>query len=343
MANQMITGRARRVLKLVVENYIRTGQPIGSKTIARHALHAVSSATIRKVMADLEQAGYLHSPYTSSGRVPTESAYRMFVDHCLARSPIANHVVKQFRYQLTPDKDHSTLMHSVSNLLSRVTGLLSMVTLPQPKQLLLQRIECLPLAGQRILMVIVREGQGVQSYVLPIQGTYSDQELKQVSAYLTYLGQGKSLMGMRQYLAESLQKDTQQASLFAHILNAAFLRALATLEEERDYILSGYQYLLDLATERGLGHLREVFDVLSQKQEILMLLDKCLSFEGVQTYIGHEVGEAAFLGCSVVTAPYSMRGKKVGTLGVVGPSRMMYSKVIPLVDFSAKSLSNALN
>jgi heat-inducible transcriptional repressor len=340
----IINERAQHLLKVLVERYIRDGQPVGSRTLAEETALGLSSATIRNVLADLEDHGYLRSPHTSAGRVPTAKGYRLFVDSLLTMQPLDQTALVQFKQQLKLDQNVSELAATASNLLSDVTRMAGLVMLPKRERLLLRHVEFLPLSENRVLVILVFNEHEVQNRVIYTDRIYSPSELQQAANYLTAIYAGQNISQIRQQLLNAMQTDREDIS---HLMQTAIEVANKALTKpassDQDYVLAGQSHLLELADEGGVMRLRQIFEAFTQKRDILHLLDQCLSAEGLQIYIGEESGYAALDECSIVTAPYSLQGKTVGVLGVIGPTRMSYDRIIPIVDVTAKLLSAALN
>lgn len=338
MTAKPINDRALQILKIIVERYIREGQPVGSKSLAEQNVMSLSSASIRNIMADLEEAGYLHSPHTSAGRVPTIQGYRLFVDSLLTVQPLQQIEVQQLESQLGAANDLHSLVASASNMLSMVTQLAGIVTLPRRQQLTLRQVEFLPLSAKRILVVLVTNEYEVQNRIINIDRTYSASELQQAGNFLTHHFAGKELTDIRQALYSAMQNDRKNVEQMMQPVMEMADKAF-TEEERMDYVLVGEANLFSVADEVGIKGLRSLFEAFNQKRDILHLLDQCLNAQGVQIFIGEESGYQAFDTCSLVTAPYHAGGKIVGVLGVIGPTRMPYERVISAVDITSKLLS----
>lgn len=338
-----INDRALAVLKRVVERYIIEGQPVGSKVLAEENAGgmALSPATLRHVMADLEEAGYLHSPHPSAGRVPTVHGYRLFINQLLQIQPLEQSLVQTMQSQLTTATESAVLVENASRMLAGITQLAGVVTLPKREHFILRHIEFLPLSDQRILAVLVLNDCEIQNRIIYSDRPYTRAELQQAGNYLTATYAGKEWLTIRQEMAQQFQQDRQ--SMQASLKNSLDLVEQAFNDEAGgDYLLAGESNLLLLAEQAGMHKLRDLFSTLSQKRTILDLLDACLRTEGVQIFIGQESGYAVFDECSIITAPYSVDGKVLGVLGVIGPTRIAYERIIPAVDVTAKLLSAAL-
>lgn len=334
--------REQYILKALIERYIREGQPVGSKALAEEGAIALSSATIRNVLAELEDAGYIFSPHTSAGRVPTVSGYRFFIDTLLTLKPIDAAQIAHYKLQLRGKMSVSELMQSTSHLLSGVTHQVGLVTLPRLEQMILRHVEFLPLSQQRVLIILVLNEQDVQNRIIETDRVYSASELEQAANYLNAQFAGKDLPFIRKELLDALQSDKEQLNQGMDVVLDMATGLLEEQSDQDDVMVAGHSNLLDLASTRGIDSLKGLFDAFSQKRDILHLLDQCLRVDGVQIFVGEESGHKILEDCSVITAPYFADGQILGVLGVVGPTRMDYERVIPIVDMTAKLLSTAL-
>lgn len=344
MGEITVNQRAQQVLKILVERYIQEGLPIGSKTIAEEYALGLSSASIRNILADLEAAGLLTSPHTSAGRIPTALGYRLFVNGLLTVKPLDGQAVQELKTKLDPDLNATSLIQSASSLLSGLTQLIGVVTLPRANRMELRQVEFLPLSGNRVLVILVINNREVQNRVIYTDRVYSQSELQQAANYLNTHCAGKDLSSARSELLLGLEsdRDNLQTLLQAAIdvANKAFPNCT---EASKDCAIAGQNNFLNYTKESSLERLRALFDAFTQKQEILTLLDHALDADGIQIFIGKESGYETFDECSIVTSSYSVNGQLVGSLGVIGPTRMPYDRVISAVDVTAKLLSAALN
>lgn len=340
-----INQREQQILKTLVERYIQDGTPIGSKTLAEESTLGLSPATIRSILADLESAGYLISPHTSAGRIPTTSGYRFFVNSLLETKPLESDEVDTLKTKLDPDLAMPNLLQSASSLLSNLTQLAGIVALPRRNRIELRQVEFLALSGNRVLVILVLNNREVQNRIIYTDRIYSKSELQQAANYLNAHFAGKSLLTIRTELMKDIRKDRDT---MAQLLQAAIdvgRKAFDTASEvTKDYIMAGQNHLLN-CSQNGIDpdRMRILFDALTEKEEILNLLDHALEAEGIQIYIGKEAGYEVLDECSIVTASYSVDGQLLGSLGVIGLTRMPYDRVISAVDMTAKLLSAALN
>lgn len=338
----VISQRASVLLKTLVEQHIRDGQPVGSGTLLKAAGLPVSAATIRNVMSDLEERGYLHSPHTSAGRVPTALGYRLFVDTLLQVQPLADEAVSAMRAELNPDKSATELVQAASMLLSNVTAQAGLVTVPRQEADQLRQVEFLPLSGDRVLVILVINEREVQNRIIHTQRPFTEEQLRVAAAVVNqrYAGQALNLVKGR-ILREMEEARSQIDSYLEDTLDLAS-KALDQTESEDEYVMAGESRLLGSATADELSKLRDLFDSFEQKKDLLHLLERCTRAEGVQIFIGEEAGYEVFGDYSVVTAPYHNDTRTLGVLGVIGPTRMAYERVIPIVDVTARMLSSAL-
>lgn len=343
MSETPVNQRAQQVLKILVERYILDGHPIGSKTIAEEYGLGVSSATIRHILADLEGAGYLTSPHTSAGRIPTSLGYRLFVNSLLTIKPLAEVDLKDMKEQLNPDLTLANLLQSASTLLSTITQLTGVVALPRRNRIELRQVEFLPLSSNRVLVILVLNNREVQNRIIYTDRVYSPAELVEVANFLNTHYIGKDLLTIRQEISIAIRQERDNMAELLHRVNEVTDKAFVPAEENgKDCVIAGQNNLLS-SGEADLERVRVLFDAITQKQEILNLLDQALEAEGVQIFIGKESGYQAFDDCSIITASYAVDGQLVGSLGVIGPTRMSYDRVISAVDVTAKLLSAALN
>jgi heat-inducible transcriptional repressor len=341
MSNQL-DPRAAALLKLLIERHLHDGQPVGSRTLARAFPVELSPATIRNVMADLEDLGFVASPHTSAGRIPTQAGYRYFVDALLAPEPLAADEQARIADELLPrNKSSADMLQTVSGLLSRLSSMAGVVTVPRRNVSVLRRIEFLNLSGGRVLAILVVNQREVQNRVLDMGRDYTAQELERYANIINEAFAGRDLLSLRRTLAEEFSEAQTRVN---QLLGEASRLADAALrsDEADDYVIAGGTNLLGFQELADVGRLRRLFDVLDQKRELLELFDQCLGASGVQIFIGGESGYQVLDGCSLVTAPYTIDGQVAGVLGVIGPTRMAYQRIIPLVSETARLLGTGL-
>ncbi|WP_299454506.1 heat-inducible transcriptional repressor HrcA [uncultured Pigmentiphaga sp.] len=329
--------RARALLKALIERYISDGQPVGSRTLSK--VFDLSPATIRNVMADLEEHGLIHSPHTSAGRVPTPRGYRMFVDSLLTVQPYevseASHI-----QNMLPSAEPQRVIAAAASLLSNLTHFAGVVMAPKRSQVFRQ-IEFIRLSERRVLLIIVTPEGDVQNRILSVQRDYSSSELTEAANFFNQHFSGKSFDDARQLLQKELSRLRDDISkLMAQAVDASVEAA----SENEGVVISGELNLLgvsDLASD--MDKLRKMFELFEKKTDLMQLFDMSSRAQGVQIYIGGDSQLVPMEEVSIITAPYGVDGKVVGTVGVIGPTRMSYERVIPIVDITARLLSNALS
>jgi len=342
-AKAPLNERAQHLLRALVHRYIRDGQPVGSRALTRDAGVDLSAASIRNVMADLEEAGYVQSPHTSAGRIPTDRGYRFFVDSLLKVRSAHGLDAESLRIRLDGGQDTDSLVDSASNLLSGLTHLAGVVMLPKRDAGAIRHIEFLPLNERRILAILVLNDHEVQNRVIEVDRDYSATELQQVSNYLSAEFTGKSIGEVRRGLLEAMQADQQHVNTLMTSAIAVAREVFSGQDEAvDDFVMAGETNLMTFAELSSVEKLKELFDAFGRKRDILHLLDRSLSADGVQIFIGQESGYRAFDGVSLVTSTYQSDDEVLGVLGVIGPTRMEYDRVIPIVDVTARLLGHAL-
>src|SRR5579883_1162364 len=347
---EQLSERAQHLLRILIESYIRDGQPVGSRSLSRESGLQLSSATIRNVMADLEELGFVASPHTSAGRIPTDKGYRFFVDTLLQVQPVEEAAAAEIRRQLegrpleAARESSKDLIATVSQLLSSVTRLAGVVTLPRAAEASITQIEFVGLSENRVLVVLVYGEREVQNRIIQLERYYSPDELKRASNFLNEKFRGRTLPQVRQEILAELSETREH-------LNRVMLDAITVAqhvfegdgEPPLDYVIAGETNLMGVAELSSVEKLRRLFEAFNEKHAFLHLLDQSLKAQGIQIFIGHESGYQILDDCSVVTAPYALGEQNVGVLGVIGPTRMAYERVIPIVDVTAKLLGAALN
>jgi len=329
--------RARSLLTALIERYIAEGQPVGSRTLSK--IFDLSPATIRNVMADLEELGLIHSPHTSAGRVPTPRGYRMFVDTLLAARPLEVVPPSEIR-TLLPASEPTRAVNAAAALLSNLTQFAGVVLTPKRTQIFRQ-IEFIRLSDKRVLLIIVTPDGDVQNRILFVSRDYSDQELLEAGNFFNVHFAGKSFDAVRRTLATELAQLRDDIS---RLMQAAVEAGTEALEDGEAVVISGERKLLDVTDiASDMDRLRKMFALFEKKTDLLQLLDVSSRAQGVQIYIGGDSRLVPMEDLSVITAPYGVDGRVVGTLGVIGPTRMAYERVIPIVDITARLLSNALS
>ena len=344
MTNPLILNdRAAILLKQLVASYINDGQPVGSKQLAQDAGLSISSATIRNVMSGLEDKGLVISPHTSAGRIPTEQGLRLFVDNLLEVQPIEAGLIEQMAQKLDPDKDMTELVAEASQLVSEMTQMAGVISVPKQTNVTLRHIEFLPLPEKRILAIMVTNEKDVQNKVLHLDREYTASELQHASNFLNQQFTGQGVREIRESLLSDLDSTRRDVDNVMKTAVEVADRALSSDDLEKpEFIVQGEKNLVRYSDNTDRKQLQNLFEIFDRKREMLGLFDRCVQDEGVKIFIGHEAGFEGFGDCSVISAPYSIAGQTIGVLGVIGPARMNYNQVIPIVDVTARLLSNAL-
>ena len=339
--------RAQNLLKLLVEQYIRDGQPVGSRTLSRDSNLDLSPATIRNVMADLEEMGLIRSPHTSAGRVPTVRGYRVFVDDLLAVQPLESDEVSRLAGDLEVEVRSAPgaqeVVEAASRMLSEFTRFVGVVTVPRKSHEFLRHVEFLPLSGSRVLVVLVLNQQEVQNRIIATDRPYSAGELVQAANYLNTHFAGRDLDDVRHEILRDLRATGDRLNEMTASVVEMAEKGLRIDDPGGDYVVRGHTNLMDQGDPEEIERLRHLFDAFAEKRMLLHLLDRSQDAEGVQLFIGEESGYDVLDRYSVVTSRYEVDSEVVGVLGVIGPTRMAYERIIPVVDITARLLGAALN
>jgi heat-inducible transcriptional repressor len=330
------------LFKLLVERYIADGQPVGSRTLARDAKLELSPATIRNVMADLEDLGLIRSPHTSAGRVPTVTGYRLFVDSMMTIRRLSIGDVERISGDLTSEADVQRLLNKTSSMLSEVTRLASIVMTPRQEQHALRQVEFLPLSDNRVLAILIVNEKEVQNRVIQTARRYSAAELEQAANYLNQAFAGKDLLQVREDLLRDMNRTRAEMDRMMQAVIEIADKALVADPKNEEFVVSGQTNLMAINDLSNIKKLRQVFEAFNQKRDVLHLLDQAVNAQGVQIFIGEESGYHVFNECSLVTSAYGTDDKVLGVLGVIGPTRMPYEKVVPIVDLTARVLGATL-
>ncbi|MFC0254159.1 heat-inducible transcriptional repressor HrcA [Massilia consociata] len=331
--------RAQTLLKALVERYIADGQPVGSRALSKISGLDLSPATIRNIMADLEEMGYVASPHTSAGRIPTPRGYRLFVDTLLTVQQIDEHAVGAQNMRL-PSQQPQKIIANAAQMLSSLSQFAGVVQSPR-RESVFQQIEFLRLSEKRILLVIVDPRGDVQNRLLLTDVDYTPAQLTQSANYLNQNYAGLTFDEVRNRLTGELRQLRDDMGKLMQVAVEAGSEAMA---EGDDMVIAGERNLLSVSDlSSNMTSLRQMFEMFEQKTGLMQLLDVSSKAGGVQIFIGGESKLVPMDEMSVVTAPYEVNGRIVGTLGVIGPTRMAYERVIPIVDITAKLLSNALS
>jgi heat-inducible transcriptional repressor len=336
--------RAQFLLKELIQRFIRDGQPVGSRTLSRASGLELSPATIRNVMADLEELGLVSAPHTSAGRVPTPQGYRLFVDTLVRYKQPKEGEIRKLQSQISERQgDPDALLDSVSSLLSSLTSLASVVTVPRGKRAILRQIEFLGLADNRVLAILVTNDHEVQNRILHTQEPHTADELQKAANFINENYVGNDLIEIRKRLIADLERtrDSMNQAML-DIISVAQSAMEGAAAPQGEFVLSGETNLMDFAELSDVETLRRLFEAFSRKRFMLKLLDKSINASGVQVFIGEESGYQILDDVSVVTAPYKVDADHIGVLGVIGPTRMAYDRIVPIVDITARLLASAM-
>ncbi len=337
--------RAQYLLRVLIQRFIRDGQPVGSRTLSRDAAVDLSPATIRNVMSDLEEMGLITAPHTSAGRIPTPQGYRLFVDTLIRYKPPNEGEIRKMQSQLHERQDNpEALVSSVSNLLSRITSLAGVVTVPRGHHATLRQIEFLPLSDNRVLAILVINDREVQNRILHTDQPHTAAELQRAANFVNDNYAGTDLLAIRKRLLADLKRTRDSMNQAMHDIIAVARSAMeGAATPHAEFVVAGETNLMDFAELSDIDTLRGLFDAFSRKRFMLDLLDRSINASGVQIFIGEESGIQVLDDCSVVTAPYGADDESIGVLGVIGPTRMAYDRVVPIVDITARLLGSVLH
>ena len=336
--------RAQFLLKVLIQRFISDGLPVGSRTLSKDSGIDLSPATIRNVMSDLEDLGLVSAPHTSAGRVPTPQGYRLFVDSLVRYKQPKDGDIQKLQSQLRDRQDDpDALLGSVSKLLSSITRLAGVVTAPRGQQTVLRQIEFLSLSDNRILVILVINDREVQNRILYTDQQYTTEELQRAANYINENYVGVDLGDIRQRLISDLESVRDSMNQAMHDIIAVAQSAMAgAAAHQAELVIQGETNLMSFAELSDIDTLKRLFDAFSRKRFMLDLMDRSISAGGVQVFIGEESGYQILDDVSVVAAPYSTDDNQIGVLGVIGPTRMAYDRVVPIVDITARLLGTAL-
>jgi len=336
----MLDSRARMLLKTLIERYVADGQPVGSRTLSRHSGLELSPATIRNVMADLEDLGLITSPHTSAGRIPTPRGYRMFVDSLITVRPLELEQAELMQGQLLAEEPQRVLSQA-AQLLSSLSHFAGVVMTPR-RSASFRQLEFMRLSDRRVLMIIVTPEGDVQNRIMQVEREYTPTELIEASNYINQNFAGLEFSAILQRLKGELLSLRDDITALLH--KAVSAGSQAATEQAETVMISGERNLVAVhELSDNLDRLRQLFGLFEQKTGLIQLFDAGSHAEGVQIFIGGESQLVPMDQLSFVVAPYGADGRVVGTLGVIGPTRMAYERVIPIVDITAKLVSSALS
>ena len=336
--------RARRLLRTLIAQYLADGEPVGSRTLSRSSGLDVSPATIRNIMADLEDAGLVASPHTSAGRVPTPRGLRLFVDSLIELQPLPREEMARLKRELPPGPTTTRdLLGNVSTLLSAMTHFAGVVTVPRQGDFPLRHIDFVPLPEARVLVILVFSDNQVQNRIVQLVRPLDSRELEQAANYLNTHFAGLRVDDIRSHLLRELREAGSELNRLVASATELAAASFAPQAGGEDVLVSGQTNLMGYAELADLDRLRELFEAFQKKNELLQLMEVCARAPGVRLFIGEESGFAALDVCSLVTASFGVQVRVLGSVGVIGPTRMAYERVIPVVQATAGLLSDALN
>jgi len=341
---QELNDRSRKILEAIVEDYIDSAEPIGSKAVTRRHHMGLSPATVRNVMADLEELGYLASPHTSAGRVPTDKGYRFYVDTLLqVRSLSFEERERIERHYAGGGKPADEVLREAGRALSRLSSYAGIVMAPRFSSTIFRRIDFIPLSAGRVLAIFVSQSGMIQNKIIETGENFSAVELEQMTAYLNRTLDGLPIEQVRERIAADMVEEKARFDRLQRRALALSQQALTSPEGQPQVIIEGASNVFDQPDFADVTTMKRLFRAFEQKSQLVALLDKSRRAQGVQIFIGSETRYSEIEGCSLVTATYATREGTVGALGVIGPSRMPYSQVIPIVDYTARVVSQLLD
>ncbi len=338
---QFLNERSRQILEAIIEDYIATAEPVGSRAITRRHAMSLSPATVRNVMADLEEMGFLASPHTSAGRVPTERAYRFYVDSLLDVRRMVREEREEIRRrcQLT-GRDIGEVLKETSRLLSSVSHYMGIVAAPRFASNIFRHMEFVKLGGRRILAVLVSRNGSVQNRIIEADEELSSEDLVRMANYLNGLLEGLTIAQVRQRILEEMENEKTRYDLL--LTRALRLSQQSLAENGAEVFIEGQANILEQPEFADVAKMKEIFRAFEEKGQLIGLLDRCLEAPGVHIFIGSESSLGQMAGMSLITSTYQTGKDSMGVLGVVGPTRMGYAKVIPIVDYTARLVSKLL-
>jgi heat-inducible transcriptional repressor len=338
-----LDARARHLLRTLISEHVQEGEPIGSRTLAKRSGLDVSPATIRNILSDLEELGLVAAPHASAGRVPTAQGYRVFVDSLLQAPPLPDPELARLRSAMPAGGGTQSLLANASELLSAMSQFVGVVTVPQRNAFAFRHIDFVPVDAQRLLVILVFTDNEVQNRIVTVRRPYTPSELEQTANYLNAHFAGLPLADIRTRLLRELREARTEMEAMLSAAVEISEQALGEGTAAEDMLVAGQPRLIGSRDLADMDRLRQLFEAFSRKREILGLLERCTRAPGVRVFIGEESGLAPLDACAVVTAPYSREGRVLGVLGVIGPTRMAYDRVIPMVRATADLLGEALN
>lgn len=333
--------RSKQILEAIIEDYIITAEPVGSRTITRRHPFALSPATVRNVMSDLEEMGFLASPHTSAGRVPTDKAYRFYVDSLLAVRQVSRSERDEIRRRCRINgRDIGSVLRDTSKMLSYISNYMGVVVAPRFTAAVLQQIEFVQLSGRRILVILVAQSGTVQNKIIESDEDISADDLNRMTNYLNGLLQGLTIAQIKSRIVEEMENEkTRYDRLMA---KALALSQQTVGDGDSEIFLEGRVNIMDVPEFADIGRMKEIFRAFEEKNQLVNLLNRCMDADGINIFIGSESRVSQMSDISLITSTYRTGRNSIGVLGVIGPTRMGYAKVIPIVDYTARLVSRLL-
>lgn len=341
MVDLPLSQRSRKILEAIVEDYIATAEPVGSSAVAKRHAMSLSSATVRNVMASLEELGLLTSPHTSAGRVPTEKGFRFYVDSLVSLRPISQQEKKEILRRYRESGGNLTdVLRETSRTLSSLSNYTGLVVAPRFTSCLFRQIEFVKLGAHKLLAILVSCNGAVQNRIIETEQEFSSSELVTMGNYLNSILEGLTIDQVRQKILAEMQSEKNR---YDQLLNRALTLSQQALPDAgQDVFIAGQSRIFDQPEFADLGRMREIFEAFEEKGRLVELLGRCMQADGVQIFIGAETPLKEMAGMSLITSTYLTGNDTIGLLGVVGPTRMGYSSVIPIVDYTARLVSRLL-
>jgi heat-inducible transcriptional repressor len=336
--------RSKKILRELISFYCMTGEPVGSRTLSKKAKMSLSPATIRNVLADLEESGYIRQPHTSAGRVPTDKGYRFYVNHLLRTQGI-NTLQKEAieSHLLKSEGNFEDLLLLTTNLLARLSHNIALAVKPDLQKMVLENMDFMLVNNKRILAILITRGGVISNKVIDLEEAINQEELIRISNYIKTEFCGLTLPHIRQRVLDLMKQEQLQ---YDNLLKKAILLSQKAMEGHADreqlYVIGASQ-IVNYPEFLDLARTRDLLDALEQKSKILHILNECIEGEGIHILIGSESSDPDFKGLSLISSPYKYGDEPIGTVGILGPTRMEYRKIIPLVDHIAKVISNVLS
>lgn len=336
-----LNDRSLQILEAIIEDYISTAEPVGSRTITRRHSFALSPATIRNVMSDLEEMGFLASPHTSAGRVPTDKAYRLYVDSLLAIRRVTRNEREEIRRRCQIDgRDVGSVLRDTSRMLSSISHYMGVVVAPKFTAAVLRQIEFVKLSGHRILAILVSQTGTVQNKIIEADEELSSDDLQRMTNYLNSFLQGLTVAQIKSRLLEEMESEKTR---YDRLLSRAIDLSQQTLGDAgSEVFIEGQTNIMDFPEFADVGRMKEIFRAFEEKNLLVSLMDRCMDAEGINIFIGSESRLSQMSGVSLITSTYRTGRNSLGVLGVIGPTRMGYARVIPIVDYTARLMGRVL-